>query len=180
MARVIFSMLAIVAAVSFAGQAGAQFADSTAWLFRLLALVLLGAVLALGLFLYHRRKSRELIVARYHLRGDALGWRQVEIGHGRHGRQCAECGALVLDFHAQEEHAEWHEQLAELIATGGQLKDKLREVPWTAVTELREDDSPELEDSRPAAPPDPPEAAGRVGQWAAMRDLIKNTTRETG
>lgn len=164
MGRVAVAGIFIVAAASFAARAGSVFANDAAWLFRLLALGVLGTVIVLAVWLYHRRRSHELIVARYHLKGDALGWRKLKLtAMGQDVRVCAECGALVPDYYSQEEHAGWHEDLAALIAGRGEVESG--PVSWSAVTE----DATEV-------PAEPAPELDRRGQWADIKDLIKSTT----
>ena len=127
--------LALVAVVSFLVHSGAVAAQQSASWLPVVVLVAFAVVFVAGLMLWHVRKSRELIVARYHLRGDALGWRKTVVQLGTAFRVCAECGAIVPDFRAQEEHADWHEQLAVLIANGGELPEEDYTPPWTAVTD---------------------------------------------
>jgi hypothetical protein len=140
--------------------AGQTVGHDAGFVFRLIGLPVLAAVIALGLYLYHRRKSHELIVARYELRGDALGWRKYTINAGKQIRVCAECGALVPDFKAQEMHAEWHEDLAQLLA--GEPLKPVEEVPWSAVTEDAAGPEPAEQ-----VPDEPAPVQVEPGEWEA-------------
>jgi hypothetical protein len=155
----IVGALALVFVVAAAVTMGAQVGHDSAFMFRLVALPVLALVVFGAIYLWHRRKSAELIVARYHLKGDALGWRRVNLTLQAQVRVCAECGAIVPDFRAQEEHASWHEDLATLLA-GKPLERDPEQIPWSAITEDAGGAEPEPAELPEAAQPaELPEAA---------------------
>lgn len=56
-------------------------------------------------------------------------------------RHCPECGGTVNGQAAQNKHRDWHEQLAEILDTLGQVPDEPEPVPWTAAVGELEADS---------------------------------------
>lgn len=181
MLPVVAAVFVVVAAVAM-GQAVGQ---DAAFVFRLVALPVLALAVFGAIYLWYRRKSAELIVARYHLKGDALGWRRFALAMGTQVRVCAECGAIVPDFRAQEEHVKWHEDLATLLA--GEQLEPAEDPPWTAVTEkstgLEPEPVPELPDeTQPAQVPELPDVGeyeSRARAFRASMDRHKQEGRRT-
>jgi hypothetical protein len=183
---VIAGLIVGAAALSLGNRIGAD----SAFMFRLIALPTLGLVMFAALWLWHRRKSAELIVARYHLRGDALGWRKITLQTGSRVWVCPDCGIPSHDLKSQEAHTDHHQYLDTLAdriaelervlaeALGGRVREEAeqpRRVPWSAVTEEAVSAEPD-----PPGPPELPELGEYERKGRAFRESMAQLIRTGG
>jgi len=115
--------------------------------------VALALVIVAALWLWHRRRMRELEHARYNLKHDEIGWRRVVVQPHARWYICRDCGQPCPDLRSSETHSDWHAELAGLLES---LEAKRAErepaAPWSAVAEVDPDE---------LVPPDAPESPPR-------------------
>jgi len=186
---VVAGLIVGAAALSLGNHIGAD----SAFMFRLIALPVLALVVFAALWLWHRRKSAELIVARYHLKGDAFGWRRVTLQMGTQVRVCPDCGDPTPDFKAQELHMEHHrhidtlaDRIAELEralaeALGGGLRKEEAEPRPVPMTGLETEPVGALEVTNDAVgAPELPDLGEYERKGRAFRESMSQLTRTGG
>lgn len=127
------------------------------------------------------------------------GWRKLSVRLSQEVWECPRCSLPCYSWKAVEQHQDpklsacsWLEEHAEALeallarvaalerddAQVPLLDEYARDgIPWTAVTEPGEDDTPALEDPCPAATDDPPQAAGQAAPDDAGTLLFREKYR---